>query len=59
MTSEFTLIKLWHKWVKMARENFFLLRQMCNLSDLVEERGIQKGLVLGIEQGEEQKKDYK
>ena len=30
------------------------LRQMCNLSDLVEERGIQKGLALGIERGIEQ-----
>ena len=27
---------------------------MCNLSDLVEERGIQKGLALGIERGIEQ-----
>ena len=27
------------------------LRQMCNLSDLVEERGIRKGMELGLEQG--------
>ncbi len=30
------------------------LRQMCNLSDLVEERGIRKGMELGLEQGLEQ-----
>lgn len=30
------------------------LRQMCNLSDLVEERGIKKGIELGLEQGLEQ-----
>ncbi len=27
------------------------LREMCNLSDLIEERGIEKGIEKGIEQG--------
>ncbi len=31
------------------------LRQMCNLSDLVEERGIKKGLEQGLEQGRREK----
>lgn len=30
------------------------LKQMCNYSDLIEERGIEKGVALGIEQGIEQ-----
>ncbi len=30
------------------------LREMCNLSDLIEERGIEKGIAQGIEQGIEQ-----
>ena len=30
------------------------LREMCNLSDLIEERGIEKGIEKGIEQGIEQ-----
>ena len=30
------------------------LRQMCNLSDLVEERGIRKGMALGLEQGRQE-----
>ena len=28
------------------------LREMCNLSDLIEERGIEKGIEQGIEQGD-------
>ena len=35
------------------------LRQMCNLSDLVEERGIKKGIELGLEQGLEQGRQEK
>lgn len=33
------------------------LRQMCNLSDLVEERGIKKGIEQGLEQGRQEKLD--
>ncbi len=34
------------------------MRQMCNLSDLVEERGIQLGMKQGLERGMERGRNY-
>lgn len=41
--------------VKITREIKEAISKMCNLSDAIEERGIQKGIQQGIQLGEEQK----